>query len=64
MVSNLQKQNNMKKWYAEEYSFEMEVTGFLRGNKTERYCFYAIFPIPGLTQIIGYFIQPRVSFYI
>lgn len=28
----------MKKWYAEEYSFEIEVTGFLRGNKTERYC--------------------------
>lgn len=28
----------MKKWYAEEYEFEIEVTGFLRGDKTERYC--------------------------
>ena len=30
----------MKKWYNEEYSFEIEVTGFLRGNHTERYCTY------------------------
>ena len=28
----------MKKWYNEEYSFEIEVTGFLRGDHTERYC--------------------------
>ncbi len=28
----------MKKWYAEEYEFQIEVTGFLRGNSTERYC--------------------------
>ncbi len=28
----------MKKWYREEYEFEIEVTGFLRGNKTEGYC--------------------------
>lgn len=28
----------MKKWYNEEYEFEIEVTGFLRGDKTERYC--------------------------
>lgn len=28
----------MKKWYAEEYEFEIEVTGFLRGDSTERYC--------------------------
>ena len=28
----------MKKWYAEEYEFEIEVTGFLRGKHTERYC--------------------------
>ena len=28
----------MKKWYDEEYEFEIEVTGFLRGNKNERYC--------------------------
>ena len=28
----------MKKWYAEEYEFEIEVTGFLRGDPTERYC--------------------------
>lgn len=27
-----------EKWYDEEYEFEIEVTGFLRGNKTERYC--------------------------
>lgn len=28
----------MKKWYAEEYEFKVEVIGFLRGTKTERYC--------------------------
>lgn len=28
----------MKKWYDEEYEFEIEVTGFLRGDHTERYC--------------------------
>lgn len=28
----------MKKWYDEEYDFEIEVIGFLRGDKTERYC--------------------------
>ncbi len=28
----------MKKWYNEEYEFEIEVIGFLRGNKTERFC--------------------------
>ena len=28
----------MKKWYAEEYEFEIEVIGFLHGNRTERYC--------------------------
>lgn len=28
----------MKKWYAEEYEFEIEVVGFLRGNQTEHYC--------------------------
>ena len=28
----------MKKWYAEEYAFEIEVIGFLRGNKTQGYC--------------------------
>lgn len=28
----------MKKWYAEEYQFEIEVTGFLRSNHTENYC--------------------------
>lgn len=28
----------MKKWYAEEYEWEIEVVGFLRGNKTENYC--------------------------
>lgn len=28
----------MKKWYDEEYEFEIEVAGFLRGDKTERYC--------------------------
>jgi len=27
----------MKKWYAEEYEWEIEVTGFLRGDTTERY---------------------------
>lgn len=28
----------MKKWYAEEYEFTIQVTGFLRGNHTEHYC--------------------------
>ncbi len=28
----------MKKWYDEEYEFEIEVSGFLQGNKTENYC--------------------------
>lgn len=28
----------MKKWYDEEYEWEIEVTGFLRGEHTERYC--------------------------
>ena len=28
----------MKKWYDEEYEFEIEVTDFLRGDHTERYC--------------------------
>ena len=27
----------MKKWYAEEYAFEIEVISFLRGSRTERY---------------------------
>lgn len=28
----------MKKWYDEEYEFTIEVTGFLRGSRTEYYC--------------------------
>lgn len=28
----------MKKWYDEEYEWEIEVKGFLRGDKTEGYC--------------------------
>ena len=28
----------MKKWYNEEYEFNIEVTGFLHGKHTERYC--------------------------
>lgn len=28
----------MKKWYDEEYAFEIEVTDFLSGSQTERYC--------------------------
>ena len=28
----------MKKWYREEYEFEIEVTGFLRSDHTEHYC--------------------------
>ena len=28
----------MKKWYDEEYEWEIEVIGFLRGSKTENYC--------------------------
>jgi uncharacterized repeat protein (TIGR04076 family) len=28
----------MKKWYNEEYEFEIEATGFLSGDRTERYC--------------------------
>lgn len=28
----------MKKWLDEEYEFEVEVIGFLRGDHTEHYC--------------------------
>lgn len=28
----------MKKWYNEEYKFEIEVIGYLRGNTAENYC--------------------------
>ena len=28
----------MKKWYQEEYEFEIEVIGFLRGDRPEGYC--------------------------
>lgn len=28
----------MKKWYDEEYAWEIEVTGFLHGDRTEHYC--------------------------
>ena len=28
----------MKKWYDEEFEFTVEVTGYLRGDKPERYC--------------------------
>lgn len=28
----------MKKWYDEEYEWEIEVTGFLSGEHTEHYC--------------------------
>ena len=28
----------MKKWYDEEFEWEIEVKGFLRGDKTEGYC--------------------------
>lgn len=28
----------MKKWYEEEYEFEITVTGFLRSDYTEHYC--------------------------
>lgn len=28
----------MNKWYDEEYGFEVEVVGFLRGDTTVRYC--------------------------
>jgi len=28
----------MKKWYDEEYDWEIEVIGFLRGNQTDNYC--------------------------
>ena len=28
----------MKKWYDEEYEFTVEVTGFVHGDHTERYC--------------------------
>lgn len=28
----------MKKWYAEEYEWNIEVTGLLRADHTERYC--------------------------
>ena len=28
----------MKKWYDEEYEWEIETVGFLRGESTENYC--------------------------
>ena len=28
----------MKKWYHEEYAWEIEVIGFLQGERTENYC--------------------------
>ena len=28
----------MKKWYDEEFEFTVEVTGYLRGDKPERFC--------------------------
>ena len=28
----------MQKWYDEEYAWEIEVIGFVRGNSTVRYC--------------------------
>lgn len=28
----------MKKWFNEEYLFEVKVVGYLRGDKTEGYC--------------------------
>lgn len=28
----------MKKWYDEEYEWEIEVIGFLQGDHTEHYC--------------------------
>ena len=27
-----------QKWYDEEYAWEIEVIGFVRGNSTVRYC--------------------------
>ena len=34
----IERRAGMKKWYDEEYEFQVEVTGFLRGDHTERYC--------------------------
>jgi uncharacterized repeat protein (TIGR04076 family) len=31
-------ERKMKKWYEEEFNFEIEVTGFLRSDHTENYC--------------------------
>lgn len=28
----------MKKWFSEEYKFEIEVVGYLRGDSAENYC--------------------------
>ena len=28
----------MKKWFKEDFEWEIEVTGFLRGSETEGYC--------------------------
>jgi uncharacterized repeat protein (TIGR04076 family) len=33
-----EKMNKLKKWYAEEYEWDIKVMGFLRGDKTENYC--------------------------
>lgn len=34
----LREATSYEKWYNEEYEFEIEVTGFLRGDHTEHYC--------------------------
>lgn len=51
---------DMKKWYDEEYTWEIEVTGFLRSDHTERYCrngeeigdrYTCTYGCPGMTRI-------------
>lgn len=34
----LERMQTMKKWYDEEFSFTVDVVGYLRGDKTEGYC--------------------------
>lgn len=41
----------MEKWYDEEYEFNIEVIGFLRGDHTENYC-RSLFE--GITMEISY----------
>ena len=53
----------MKKWYNEEYEFEIEVTGFLRGDHTEHYCRNLLCKKRACEKNESFFIRPFVYRY-